>query len=99
QTYPLDPPKAHFRTKIWHPNVEEHTGEVCVDMLKTSWRKEYTLKDVLETVRCLLIQPNPSSALNSEAGLLCEDDPRAYFKHAKLMAKVHAPVPLHIRHI
>jgi ubiquitin-conjugating enzyme E2 S len=45
--YPNSPPKAVFRTKIWHPNVEENTGAVCVDTLKKDWQSKLTLRDVL----------------------------------------------------
>ena len=45
--YPKHPPKACFRTRIWHPNVEENTGSVCVDTLKKDWDPKLTLKDVL----------------------------------------------------
>jgi ubiquitin-conjugating enzyme E2 S len=45
--YPKSPPKATFRTKIWHPNVEENTGAVCVDTLKRDWQSKLTLRDVL----------------------------------------------------
>ncbi|GMF72777.1 unnamed protein product [Aspergillus oryzae] len=45
--YPKSPPKATFKTRIWHPNVEELTGAVCVDTLKRDWKATLTLKDVL----------------------------------------------------
>lgn len=47
EDYPKSPPKATFRTKIWHPNVEENTGAVCVDTLKRDWKSTLTLRDVL----------------------------------------------------
>ncbi|KAK6517683.1 hypothetical protein TWF506_004865 [Arthrobotrys conoides] len=92
-TYPNTPPTANFKTKIWHPNVDEKTGEVCVDTLKTSWTPTTTLRDVLEVIRSLLIHPNPSSALNSEAGLLAEEDFKAFARQAKLMTKIYASIP------
>ena len=45
--YPKSPPKATFKTRIWHPNVEELTGAVCVDTLKRDWKATLTLRDVL----------------------------------------------------
>jgi len=47
EDYPKSPPKASFRTRIWHPNVEESTGAVCVDTLKRDWEPKLTLRDVL----------------------------------------------------
>ena len=90
--YPHSPPKASFRTKIWHPNVEEKTGAVCVDTLKRDWNDNVTLRDILITISCLLIQPNPDSALNSAAGALLQDDFEEFAKQAKLMTSIHAPI-------
>ncbi|RDW76504.1 putative ubiquitin conjugating enzyme E2 [Aspergillus mulundensis] len=93
EDYPKSPPKATFRTRIWHPNVEELTGAVCVDTLKRDWKSTLTLKDVLVTISCLLIYPNPDSALNSTAGALLQENYDAFARQAKLMTSIHAPVP------
>lgn len=56
EDYPKSPPKAAFRTRIWHPNVEENTGNVCVDTLKKDWDSKLTLRDVLiVSTDCFLI--------------------------------------------
>ncbi|KAJ5091757.1 hypothetical protein NUU61_006627 [Penicillium alfredii] len=91
--YPNSPPKATFTTRIWHPNVEELTGAVCVDTLKRDWKPKLTLRDVLVTISCLLIYPNPDSALNSAAGSLLQEDYEAFSHQAKLMTSIHARIP------
>ncbi|KAL1644743.1 hypothetical protein SLS58_004206 [Diplodia intermedia] len=98
-TYPAAPPTAHFRTRIWHPNVEEATGAVCVDTLKRDWQAGLTLRDVLVTISCLLIQPNPASALNAEAGALLQEDWDAFCRRARLMTGIHAQVPRELRQL
>ncbi|KAJ5180613.1 Ubiquitin-conjugating enzyme E2 [Penicillium capsulatum] len=97
EDYPHSPPKATFRTRIWHPNMEELTGAVCVDTLKRDWDSKLTLRDVLITISCLLIHPNPDSALNSSAGNLLREDYEAFAHQAKLMASIHAPIPTALR--
>ncbi|KAL4809523.1 ubiquitin-conjugating enzyme/RWD-like protein [Aspergillus unguis] len=97
EDYPKSPPKATFRTRIWHPNVEELTGAVCVDTLKRDWKSTLTLKDVLITISCLLIYPNPDSALNSTAGALQQENYDAFARQAKLMTSIHAPIPSEMR--
>jgi hypothetical protein len=43
-----------------------------------------------QTIKSLLIDPNPTSALNEEAGKLLLEDYPAYCAHAKLYTEVHA---------
>ncbi|KAJ5332573.1 Ubiquitin-conjugating enzyme E2 [Penicillium brevicompactum] len=95
--YPKSPPKATFKTRIWHPNMEELSGAVCVDTLKRDWQPNLTLRDVLVTISCLLIYPNPDSALNASAGALMQEDYAAFAHQAKLMTSIHAPIPLDLQ--
>ncbi|KAJ1770408.1 ubiquitin-conjugating enzyme E2 S [Coemansia sp. RSA 986] len=88
-SFPDTPPKGIFVTKIFHPNVSEQ-GEICVNTLKKDWQKHYGIEHVLVTVKCLLIYPNPESALNEEAGRLLLERYQDYARHAKLMTEIHA---------
>lgn len=54
------------------------------------------LRDVLVTISCLLIQPNPASALNEAAGKLASEDWDGFCRRAKLMTEIHAAVPSNI---
>ncbi|KAG9187015.1 ubiquitin-conjugating enzyme E2 S [Alternaria panax] len=92
-TYPAAPPTARFLTRLWHPNIDEATGAVCVETLKRDWSPQLKLRDVLVTISCLLIQPNPASALNEAAGKLAVEDWDGYCRRARLMAGIHAEVP------
>ncbi len=91
--YPKNPPKATFKTRIYHPNVDEKSGAVCLETLKRDWDPKLTLKDILVTISCLLIQPNPDSALNAAAGALIQENYEAFSTQAQLMTKIHAPIP------
>ena len=86
--YPNTPPKG-FLTKIFHPNVSD-TGAICVNTLKKDWTPELGVKHILLVIRCLLIYPNPASALNEEAGKLILDHYNDFAKHAKLLTNIHA---------
>lgn len=88
--FPAAPPRAYFLTRIFHPNVAPGTGEVCVNTLKRDWRPELGLEHALLAVKCLLIAPNPESALNAEAAALLRDRYDDYFARAKLLADIHA---------
>ncbi|KAF2447475.1 UBC-like protein [Karstenula rhodostoma CBS 690.94] len=95
-TYPTAPPTANFRTRLWHPNIDEATGAVCVETLKRDWSSTLKLRDVLVTIACLLIQPNPASALNEAAGKLASEDWDSFCRRAKLMTEIHAAIPSNI---
>ncbi|KAI4625403.1 uncharacterized protein J4E87_005251 [Alternaria ethzedia] len=91
---PVGTPYASgFRTRLWHPNIDEATGAVCVETLKRDWSSTLKLRDVLVTISCLLIQPNPASALNEAAGKLATEDWEGYCRRARLMTDIHASVP------
>jgi len=87
--FPSSPPKGLFLTKIFHPNVSP-LGEICVNTLKKDWKPDLGIKHVLLVIRCLLIEPNPESALNEEAGKLLLEAYDDYAKRAQMMTKIHA---------
>jgi ubiquitin-conjugating enzyme E2 S len=87
--FPQSPPKGFFITKIFHPNVSS-SGEICVNTLKRDWKPEYGVEHILTVVKCLLIHPNPESALNEEAGKLLLEQYEEFAAHAKMMTEVHA---------
>ncbi|KIK57550.1 hypothetical protein GYMLUDRAFT_263047 [Collybiopsis luxurians FD-317 M1] len=87
--FPASPPKCTMITKIFHPNVSS-SGEICVNTLKRDWKSTYGIEHILVTVKCLLIYPNPESALDEEAGKLLLEDYQAYASRARLITSVHA---------
>jgi ubiquitin-conjugating enzyme E2 S len=91
ESFPQQPPRGVFLTKIFHPNVSQPAGEICVNTLKKDWKPTLGLAHVLQVVRCLLIVPFPESSLNDEAGKLFLDSYDEYARRAKLWTKIHAP--------
>jgi ubiquitin-conjugating enzyme E2 S len=87
--FPQAPPKGHFLTKIFHPNVSK-AGDICVNTLKRDWSADLTIKHVLCVIRCLLIEPNPESALNEEAGKLLLEQYDDFARRAAMYTKIHA---------
>ena len=89
-SYPHQPPKGYFLTKIFHPNVAPGNGEICVNTLKKDWKPTYGIKHILIAIRSLLIVPNYDSALNEEAGKLLLTSYDSYVERAKLFTKIHS---------
>ncbi|ELU15292.1 hypothetical protein CAPTEDRAFT_152679 [Capitella teleta] len=92
KSFPSEPPKGFFLTKIFHPNVAKN-GEICVNTLKKDWKAEYGIKHILLTVKCLLIVPNAESALNEEAGKMLLEQYDDYSMRAKMYTDIHAKPP------
>lgn len=88
--YPTVPPKGFFVTKIFHPNVGRN-GEICVNTLKKDWKQDLGIKHILLTIKCLLIAPNPESALNEEASKMLLERYEDYSRRAKMLTEIHAP--------
>ena len=88
--FPQIAPKGYFMTKIFHPNVSEK-GEICVNTLKRDWNpKQWSLYNLFEVIKCLLIVPFPQSSLNEEAGKMFMDNYDEYFRVAKMLTEIHA---------
>ncbi|EMD65116.1 hypothetical protein GGP41_003757 [Bipolaris sorokiniana] len=69
-TYPLAPPTIRFITPICHPNVDFKTGEICLDLLKTSWTPAYTISTTMTSIHQLLTSAEPDSPLNVDVAQL-----------------------------
>ncbi|KAJ2572432.1 OPT super [Coemansia sp. RSA 1813] len=67
--YPIEPPSLKFKSKIYHPNIDDH-GNICLDVLKSgkkgSWNPSWTLGRVLVAMTVLLSTPNPYDPLMPE---------------------------------
>ncbi|KAJ3340734.1 ubiquitin-conjugating enzyme E2 S [Gonapodya sp. JEL0774] len=95
--HPISPPKGFFLTKIFHPNVGPG-GEICVDTLKREWKKGTSVGEVLVTIKCLLIAPNPDSALNQEAGKLLLEEYDRFAQRARVFAEVYGGKRMGVAH-
>jgi ubiquitin-conjugating enzyme E2 S len=88
--FPNVAPKGIFLTKIFHPNISEQ-GEICVNTLKRDWNpNNWSLSNLFQVIKCLLIIPFPQSALNEEAGKLFMEDYNQFFKIAQMFTLIHA---------
>jgi ubiquitin-protein ligase len=61
--YPEEPPKIHFTTKIYHPNVTGRTGAISWNMIGSEWHRNDTVEKVLIGLRRLLERPELESAV------------------------------------
>jgi len=78
-SYPFNPPKIKFETKIWHPNISSVTGAICLDILKDQWAAAMTLRTVLLSIQALLASPEPDDPQDAVVANQFRDN-KAIFK-------------------
>ncbi|KAE9587533.1 putative aminoacyltransferase, E1 ubiquitin-activating enzyme [Lupinus albus] len=89
--YPYKSPSIGFINKMYHPNVDEMSGSVCLDVINQTWSPMFDLVNVFEVfLPQLLLYPNASDPLNGEAAALMMRDKAAYELRVKEYCEKYA---------
>ncbi|XP_071073516.1 ubiquitin-conjugating enzyme E2 U isoform X3 [Dasypus novemcinctus] len=78
--YNFVPPVVRFITIPFHPNVDQHTGQPCIEFLDNpnKWSTNYTLSSILLNLQVMLSNPVVENPVNLEAAELLIKDENLY---------------------
>jgi len=89
--YPYKSPSIGFCNTMFHPNVDEASGSVCLDVINQTWSPMYELVNVFSVfLPQLLLYPNPTDPLNGTAAALLMKDKKAYETRVREYVKKYA---------
>jgi len=87
--YPFKPPKVTFKTKIYHPNVDEK-GQVCLPIVTAeNWKPATKTDQVINALLSLINEPEPAHPLREDLAKEYFKDRKKFMKNAEDFTKKH----------
>ena len=89
KNYPIKGPEVRFKNQIYHLNVSEKNGHVCISTLN-EWQKGTTMSEVLSLIFALFYKENPESAYSKEKANLFKTDRKKFDENVREWTRKYA---------
>ncbi|XP_046353688.1 ubiquitin-conjugating enzyme E2 L3-like [Haliotis cracherodii] len=88
--YPFKPPKLTFKTKIYHPNIDEK-GQVCLPIISPeNWKPATKTEQVLKSLVKMVQEPEPEHPLRADIAEEYTVNKKVFQKNAEEFTKKYA---------
>ncbi|KAM4635030.1 ubiquitin-conjugating enzyme E2 L3a [Polymixia lowei] len=85
--YPFKPPQITFKTKIYHPNIDEK-GQVCLPVISPeNWKPATKTYQVIQSLIALVNNPEPEHPLRGDLAEEYSKDRKKFFRNAEEFTK------------
>jgi len=88
--YPFKPPKITFKTKIYHPNIDEK-GQVCLPIISPeNWKPATKTVHVIQSLAMLINEPEADHPLRGDLAEEFTKNKKQFLQKAADFTKKHA---------
>ncbi|XP_030598263.1 ubiquitin-conjugating enzyme E2 L3a [Archocentrus centrarchus] len=88
--YPFKPPKITFKTKIYHPNIDEK-GQVCLPIISVeNWKPATKTYQVIQCLVAMVNMPQPEHPLRADLAEEFTKNRAKFMKNAEEFTKKHS---------
>ncbi|RZF43375.1 hypothetical protein LSTR_LSTR001636 [Laodelphax striatellus] len=85
--YPFKPPTIVFKTKIYHPNIDEN-GAVCLSIIRAdNWKPSTRLSQIIESLVALIDNPDAEHPVRDDIATDYMKNREKFFKDAEEYTK------------
>ena len=90
ENYPFKAPQIKFESRIYHPNVNKETGEICQDIYEKDWVPTKKVAGVCQLIMSMLIAPNIDSPVEASIADELRNNKAQYVKTAQEWTQKYA---------
>ena len=81
--YPFKPPTVKFTPPVFHPGINQETGEICADVLKEEWGPTRNVRWIMCTLYNMFLTEGAGHGVDADIMKMKEDNYEEFVKKVK----------------